>query len=170
MLTIRRHILLLLTLVMVGCGWHLKGQVELPIGLRILNIEASAVGFDTQKLLKQAFLANGVTLALDAPYTLKILQDTAKKRTLAVKNNGKASEYELIQILSFMVLDDQDVALTSTIDVISYRTQLYDNEAVIGKAQEEKNLRRQMKRDNASKLLQRLQKVTLERTESSRAP
>jgi LPS-assembly lipoprotein len=170
MLTLRRHTLLLITLLMVGCGWHLKGQVELPIGLRILNLEAAAVGFDTQKLLKQALLSNGVTLAQDAPYTLKILQDSAKKRTLAVKGNGKASEYELIQTLSFMVLDDQGIALTATIDATSYRTQLYDSEAVTGKAQEEQNLRRKMKRDNASKLLQRLQKVTLKRIETNRAP
>ena len=166
MLTIRKNVLLVLTLFMVGCGWHLKGQVELPIGLRILNLDASAVSFDTQKLLKQALLSNGVTLALDAPYTLKILQDTAKKRTLAVTSNAKASEYELIQTLKFVLLDDQGEALGVPLEVVTYRTQLYDVNAVIGKAREEQNLRRQMKRDNASKLLQRLQKVSLKRSES----
>ncbi len=50
-------------------------------------------------------------------------------------------------------------------EVTTYRTQLYDTEAVIGKAQEEKNLRRQMKRDNASKLLQRLKNIVLKPVE-----
>ncbi len=166
MLTIRRNILLLFTLFMVGCGWHLKGQVELPIGLRILNLDASLVSFDTQKLLKQSLLSNGVTLAQDAPYTLKILQDSAKKRTLAVTSNAKASEYELIQTLKFVLLDDNAEAVSNTLEVTTYRTQQYDVNAVIGMAQEEQNLRRQMKRDNASKLLQRLQKVSLKRSES----
>ncbi len=166
MLILRQNILILFTLLMVGCGWHLKGQVELPIGMRILNLEASAISYDSQKLLKQALLSNGVTLAHDANYTLKIIQETAKKRTLAVTGNAKASEYELIQTLSFVLLDNEGQTLSDTLEVTTYRTQQYDVDAVIGMAQEEKNLRRQMKRDNASKLLQRLQKVSLKRSGS----
>ncbi|MEY8205579.1 MAG: hypothetical protein RPR40_10970 [Bermanella sp.] len=170
MLTIRQNILLVLTLLMVGCGWHLKGQVELPVGLRILHLETSLVSLDTQKLLKQALLSNGVTLAQDAPYTLKILQDHAQRRTLAVTSGARASEFELIQTLKFVLLDDTGAAQGVPMTVTTYRTQLYDNDAIIGEAQEEQTLRRRMKRDNASKLLQRLKAVVLTASESPHAP
>ncbi len=156
---------LLVCVLMVGCGWHLKGQVELPVSLRILNLNASAVNFDTQKLLKQALLSNGITLASDASYQLKILKDVSKKRTLSVTGNAKASEYELIQTLTFALLDSEGQNIGENMEVTTYRTQLYNSEAVIAKAQEEKNLRRQMKRDNVGKLLQRLKNASLTRSE-----
>ena len=159
-----------LLVLLTACGWHLKGQVDLPANLRILNLSASAIGFDSQKLIKQSLLSNAVTLSEDAPYKLKILKDSGTKRTLAVTSNAKASEYELIQTLSFVLLNDQGQEVSETIDITTYRTLLYDSAAAIGKAQEEKNMRREMKRDNASKLLQRLQKLPLKVPELLHAP
>ncbi len=142
-----------------ACGWHLRGQVELPVNLRILDLQTQAVDHTTQSIIRQALLSNGVTLSPDAPYQLVILTETSKKRTLAVTDNAKASEYELIQTLQFVLRDHEGQDLSNDIEIKSYRTLLYDATVVIAKAQEERNLRRQMKQDNANKLLRRLQKL-----------
>lgn len=163
--SLKSSFLATLLVLLSACGWHLKGQVDLPANLRVLNLNASAVNIDTQKWIKQALASNGVALSNTAPYQLKILKDVSKKRTLAVTSNAKASEYELIQILTFVLLNEQDQEISETVDISTYRTLLYDPAAAIGKAQEEKNLRREMKRDNASKLLQRLQKLPIKEPE-----
>jgi LPS-assembly lipoprotein len=163
--SLKTSFLATLLVMLSACGWHLKGQVDLPANLRILNLTFSGIGFDSQKLIKQALLSNAVTISKDAPYELKILKDSATKRTLAVTSNAKASEYELIQTLTFMVLNYQGQEMSETIEVVTYRTLAYDAAAAIGKAQEEKNMRREMRRDNASKLLQRLQKLPLKEPE-----
>ncbi len=144
-----------------ACGWHLRGQVDVPVSLRILDLQAPTVNHTTRQTIRQTLLSNGITLSKDATYQLVILKQTSKKRTLAVTSNAKASEYELIQSLHFVVRHHDGQDLSGTLEVTSYRTQLYDATVVIAKAQEEQNLRRQMTQDNASKLLRRLQKLSL---------
>lgn len=144
-----------------ACGWHLRGQVELPAELRILDLNVSAVDFASQNAIKQSLLSNGVTFSDDAEYQLKVIRETAKKRTLAVTTNAKASEYELIQTLQFQLFNAEQQAISALLTVTTYQTLLYDANAEIGKAQEEQNLRIDMKQSNAYKMLLRLKSIQL---------
>ena len=145
-----------------ACGFHLRGQVDLPIALRILNLDAQTAEPLTQNLIRQSLLSNGVTLAEDAPYTLKILSESGDRRVLSVTSNAKASEYELTQSLSFELLDEKGNAVSEEINITNYRTLQYDASAEIGKAQEEQNLRREMKQYNAYNVLLRLKAIKLQ--------
>lgn len=158
---IRISILTFLVTLLSACGFHLRGQVDLPVGLRILNLNAQAAEAVTQNLLRQSLLSNGVTLAMDAPYTLKIISESGNRRVLSVTSNAKASEYELTQNLSFKLLNAEGDAVSEEINITSYRTLQYDADAEIGKAQEEANLRREMKQNNAYNVLMRLKAVKL---------
>lgn len=149
----------LLVSLVSACGWHLRGQVDLPVSLRILNLDTQNISATTGKLLTQSLLSNGVTLSEDAPYTLKMLSETNDRRTLAVSSNAKASEYELTQTLNFEVLNDEGMSVSPPMDVTSYRTLQYDANAEIGKAQEEQNLRREMQQANAYQVLLRLKAI-----------
>lgn len=152
---------LLLCSLVSACGWHLRGQVDVPVAYRILDLQANKATSLTQKLLRQSFLSNGVTLSADAPYTLIILSEESDRRTLAVTSNAKASEYELTETLLFKVVDAQGERESDEVPVTSYRTLQYDAAAEIGKAQEEQNLRREMKQSNAYNILLRLKAVKL---------
>ncbi|MGR6871368.1 LPS-assembly lipoprotein LptE [Pseudomonas sp. HK3] len=145
-----------------ACGFHLRGQVNLPVALRILNLDAQTAEPLTQSLIRQSLLSNGVTLAEDAPYTLKILSESGDRRVLSVTPNAKASEYELTQSLSFELLDEKGNAVSEEINITNYRTLQYDASAEIGKAQEEQNLRREMKQYNAYNVLLRLKAIKLQ--------
>ena len=158
---IRISILTFLVTLLSACGFHLRGQVDLPVGLRILNLDAQAAETMTQNLLRQSMLSNGVTLSQDAPYTLKIISESGNRRVLSVTSNAKASEYELTQNLSFKLLDANGEAVSEEINITSYRTLQYDADAEIGKAQEEANLRREMKQNNAYNVLIRLKAIKL---------
>lgn len=151
----------IITSLISACGFHLRGQVDLPVALRILHLDAQTAEPLTQNLLRQSLLSNGVTLADDAPYTLKIISESGARRVLTVTSNAKASEYELTQNLSFKLLDTNGQEVSEEIKITSYRTLQYDASAEIGKAQEEANLRREMKQYNAYNVLLRLKAVKL---------
>jgi len=144
-----------------ACGWQLRGQVDIPAALRILDVNVSTVDLDSKNAIKQSLLSNGVTISQDGQYTLKIIKETSGKRTLAVTSNAKASEYELIQTLEFQLLNAEQQAVSEILTVTTYQTLLYDADAEIGKAQEEQNLRFDMKLSNAYKMLLRLKSVKL---------
>lgn len=144
-----------------ACGFHLRGQVDLPVGLRILDLNAQLADNLTQNILRQSLLSNGVTLSVDAPYTLKVLNESGDRRVLTVTSNAKASEYELIQNLTFELLDTKGNSVSEAQTITSYRTLQYDASAEIGKAQEETNLRREMKQSNAYNVLLRLKAIKL---------
>ena len=144
-----------------ACGFHLRGQVDLPVGLRILDLNAQLADNLTQNILRQSLLSNGVTLSVDAPYTLKVLNESGDRRVLTVTSNAKASEYELIQNLTFELLDTKGNSISKAQTITSYRTLQYDASAEIGKAQEETNLRREMKQSNAYNVLLRLKAIKL---------
>jgi LPS-assembly lipoprotein len=146
-----------------ACGWHLRGQVDLPAALSVLDVNVSSVDFASQNAIKQSLLSNGVTISEDAQYQLKIINEKAEKRTLAVTTNAKASEFELIQILEFQLFNMEKQAVSELITVTTYQTLQYDANAEIGKAQEEQNLRADMKQSNAYKMLLRLKNIKLSR-------
>lgn len=155
-----------LTILLTACGWHLRGQVDVPVAFRILNLDVSKVDFISQNAIKQSMLSNGITLADDAPFTLVVLDEAATRRALAVTSNAKASEYELSQSLTFVLQNSEGQVVSDELEVVSYQTLQYDAEAEIGKAQEEQNLRVDMKQANAYKMLLRLKAVKLEPIES----
>ncbi|WP_283788334.1 LPS assembly lipoprotein LptE [Bermanella sp. WJH001] len=164
---IRISILTFLVTLLSACGFHLRGQVDLPVGLRILNLDAQAAETMTQNLLRQSMLSNGITLSQDAPYTLKIISESGNRRVLSVTSNAKASEYELTQNLSFKLLDANGEAVSEELNITSYRTLQYDADAEIGKAQEEANLRREMKQNNAYNVLIRLKAIKLPKNKAN---
>lgn len=145
--------------VLTACGWQLRGQVNLPAPLRILAVDNQGVENITENYVRQALLSNGVTLSDEADYKLTLLQENNTRRVLAVTSNAKASEYELKQTLQARIHKGEWQEL---IEVSSFRTQLYDAAAEIGKAQEAAELRADMRRDNANRLLRRLQSLKLE--------
>jgi LPS-assembly lipoprotein len=157
--------LLLLTAVLAvsACGFHLRGQANLPYSLRILALSSDGLSYTSQKLLKQALESNGILISEDAEYRLVMLGEDEDKRTLSVTSSAKTAEYELKQSIRFILRNQEgaDLLLPQTID--TFRTQIYDAEAVIGKAEEEQQMRREMQKDNISKLLRRLQAIKPEK-------
>ena len=160
----------LIVTLLSACGWHLRGQANIPPALRILNVDMANADFTTQKLLKNALKNNNVTIASDASYKLLIVKEESKKRTLSVTSSAKASEYELLQVLTFKLLNDEGQALTENLEIKSYRTQQYDADASAGKAQEEVQIRRELKRDNVNKLLLKLQATKVDQLKPILSP
>ncbi len=100
-------ILLLLVILLQGCGFHLKGQYYLPQNLQTLHLSSAKAHSPVLKELKSKLIHNNVVLVKEpqAEVTeLRVLPEKFQRRTLSLFPNGQLAEYELLYQVSVEVL------------------------------------------------------------------
>jgi len=147
-------------LVLPACGFHLRGQYDIPEGLAPVRIDAPA-GSGVARTLTETLRRNGVALA-DAgtkPRTrLSILSENSDRRVLSVGTNGKVDEYELVYTVHWRLVDaDSGRERIATTRFQAQRDYVYDPAAVLGKQNEEETLTDDMRSDIADRIVFRLQ-------------
>lgn len=155
------HIRLLLVLCLVtvaagGCGFHLRGAVELPFPSLYVNVSgASQFGTD----LKRALRASNVRLtenSKEAAATLTILNELRERQILSLGGQGRVREFQLRYRLAFQVTDGKRV-ITPPTEIVLKRDISFNDSEVLAKQSEEALLYRDMERDAVQQLLRRLE-------------
>ncbi len=148
---------LLLALIISGCGFKLRGSVEIPASLKrvyFTSQQQSPSVRATKRLLK----SNGVEMvshAGSAPYHLDILSDTSKRRAATLNSSAKTKQYELRSTLTFQILDSASKTILKPTELIIERVYTFDENNVNAKDAEEALLRREMQDDLARQLVRR---------------
>jgi LPS-assembly lipoprotein len=160
MTALRLTILFLFASLLSGCGFHLRGAVDLPASYRHMAIEGvspySALGLN----LKRSLQGNGVEVvdATAAQVILKLSQVSYKRRLLSVSAvSGKTAEYELHYSLKMSVRDRQGNVLVPEQPMQQLRDYVYDQNNVLGTGNQEAQLRKDMERELVGQILRRLQ-------------
>lgn len=145
---------LLLTPVLAGCGFHLRGASHgvftLPFAEIYLEPSTHKI---TPKLRQQLAVQKRVTLfdqAEDHLPRLKIVQEEQARDLLTINRAGHVSEYKLSYRASAVLMFPN--AEPQTVSVIVHRDFPYSDNSFLGKAQEEQLVWDAM-RDEASVLL-----------------
>lgn len=89
---------------LAGCGFHLRGQAQLPPAFKHTYLVNQAGPGPVVRALKQALNANGVTLVDDrtqATAVLTVLSVSTAQRTLTVNVLNQATSYALTTTLRF---------------------------------------------------------------------
>ena len=151
--------LVLLTLTIAACGFHLRGAYELPEHLSPLYLDKDSMSLLLYKELRSTLRASGAELTEDettAASVLEISQEQKTRDVISVDTLGRAREYRLIYRLAFTlqasgetVIDRSNIQLT--------RNLLFNPEAVLGVTEEMENIYRDMIRDSTGQILLRLQ-------------
>lgn len=98
--------LLLVTSLLSGCGFHLRGEFLLPEELQTMYITSDDTHGELTRLVKKHFVINKVKLAdtsgKNTPQ-LRIQKDNLNRRTLSVFPNGQVAEYELIYTVRYQL-------------------------------------------------------------------
>lgn len=108
----QRICLILLLLLLSGCGFHLRGSVNLSADMQTLHLESSAGESDILQELRRALNSSNVEVVNTSQpgvYSLGIGQEEVEERVLSVNSNARAGEYELsisvpVQLRSGQVL------------------------------------------------------------------
>lgn len=152
-------LLAMLFAALAGCGFHLRGAVELPPEMTEVAIQGTKPYGELGVALRNGFAREGgqvVESVQQARSVLVITHDATIRRVLSVDSSGQANQYEVEYNLGFR-LDDPDGAIRVAAQSISLRRQYrFDPNQTLAKADEEARLVRQMREDAVRQMLRRL--------------
>ena len=152
-----RQLLILTLLLLTGCGFQLRGSVELPPELTEISVvDAGGASLITPDL-RDALLNRGVSVIDKANMALRVRGESYSKRVLSVDSSGRATEYGLSYKVRFR-LQDADGGVWLPDEFISIQRDLrFDATAVLATSGQETVLQEEMRREAVIQILRRLQ-------------
>lgn len=156
-----RLLLISALLLLSGCGFHLRGNIDLPADLKTMHVQGASKYSDFGVELRRNLRSNGVEVvdsASAAKVVLKISNSVYNRRLLTASGaTGKVAEYELLYTLIVSLHDRKGTQLLAPQRLRQLRDYTFDRDSVLGKSNEEASLRKDMERDMARQVLNRLQ-------------
>jgi LPS-assembly lipoprotein len=151
-------IVLIITLMLSSCGFQLRGKAELSF--KNLHIQGSKLSIS--KDLKRSLDINGIKVVDNvesADMLLEMLGERNEKRILSLSGDGLVREFELNYSASFRTRAPADPLWSKVQTVQSRRDFSYNDNALLGKADEEARLNADMHNDAIREILRRLSAV-----------
>lgn len=162
--TMLRTLVLLISITMAACGWHLRGAPKnFPPGSK-LYITTEDPRSQLAESITRLLQTSGLPLAespIEADFTLAIHRETERKRTVSVDAKGRASEYELITSAEYSVRDNTGRDLLTNAKADVYRTLEWDDDEVVSKGEEERLQREEMRRELIGRIIDRLRRLDI---------
>lgn len=162
-------LLSVLASVLLGaCGFHLRGAVDVPESLRNVYVTGENPRSPIVMSLQRSMRASGVELsssAATAPYTVYISNEREEKRSISVDEQAAAAEFQLRHYISFELRDPQGSPLVGPDQLISERVFVNDITNVVGKRDEERLIREEMRHQLAGQIMRRYQALDADRLE-----
>lgn len=151
---------LLIIMLITGCGFHLRGAIELPALYDRVHLVDKGYS-DIGKPLSQALERVGsqiVSSPAAASSVITLLSRGTQRRALNVSAK-QIREYELQLNVSFVVQDYQGIQIVEQQNVSVIRTFRNDPDDVLGKDNEEQVIRREMNQAAVTQILRRLKAI-----------
>ncbi len=150
---------LMLTLLLGACGFHLRGQAAFALPFQALYVKSANDYSPFITELKRAIEANKVQIA-DAPdhaqLTLHIVSEIVDKQILSLSGGGRVREYRLHYRISLRAYDLKQEDWLASEEIMLQRDFSYDDTQVLAKEQEEALLYQNMRSDAVQQVLRRL--------------
>jgi LPS-assembly lipoprotein len=149
-----------LLVLLSACGFHLRGDVELPPLLQDTYIESDDPFTGIARPLRAQLERSGATVLEtrdQASAVLRIIGERSENRVLSVGSSGKATEYELFNQVVFSLSDAAGKVLVGPQTVRMTRDLTFDETELLGKLSEAEGIHRQMLDSLARQILTRIQ-------------
>ena len=157
-LTLFLSIFCLLTLLLSGCDWRLRGSGANYATLPKVFLDGS----DNRRNLGiyreiYAILMSQEALAShkQADVRLIIVNQDINRRTVSVNKSARAAEFQLTLKVPFKILDKEGVVLRESTVVLT-RSYSFNEQDIVGKSKEEALLKKEMVSDAARQILRQL--------------
>jgi LPS-assembly lipoprotein len=148
-------IVMLLAMIVTACGFKLRGVADLSFKNLYIQGAKLTLSRDLERQLK----ANGVTIVQkseDAEVLLELMSESSQKRIMSLSGGGLVREFELLYLLNFRIREANN-PLWGPVQTIRGRRDLsYNDNVLLGKAEEEARLNLDMRNDAIRELLKRL--------------
>lgn len=144
-----------------GCGFHLRGEdsLKLPASLSPMRITGLNAGDPLYGELRGALAEAGtsVTDSDAAAQSFLVLSGREKRRrVLALNEAGKAIEYEMVEAVTFSLLDRERNVLLADYRVVNENSYADPTGDPLGKAAEQALLRNSARQETVRQIMARL--------------
>lgn len=161
----RLGVALLITSILVGCGFHMQGEVPLAPPLKRMYLQTDDPYGSLSRDLQQHLKLSHVTLVpeqSDADTVLAITQDSATQSLLSVSGTQQTRQYNLTVTVVFSLLDNHGNTLLSNQSLQETRAITVQSNQILGSSNEANLYYQQMRRILAQAIMNRLssQEVT----------
>lgn len=155
--TLSALLVLVMSSLLVACGFQLRGTGAAAFQLDALNITARDSFGELQKDVREALQNGGVNVSGNAPFTLHLAQEKQEIRTASHSYSTQSAENRLMRSLDYQILDRRGLVLmTDRIDVERF----YSTYNAVSNTEQENLLSTEMRRDMIQQLLLRIQPLT----------
>ncbi len=151
----RRMFVLMMTITLMACGFHLRGLADLSFDKIHINNQSLTISRDLNVSLK----SNGVKVVKEpeeAQILVDMMNENTEKRILSLGGTGTVREFELFYRVSFRVKDASDELWGLPQMVEGRRDFSYLDTELLAKSYEEAQLYEDMRRDAVREILRRL--------------
>jgi LPS-assembly lipoprotein len=153
-----RALLVVTTLALSACGFHLQGHTPLPDVVKTPYVQTNDRQSEFAISLERAMISSGahpVEEKNKASVVVNILKDDVVRRTLSVSAQNQPDEYELTYTVRFSVTAGDKELLPPT-DIANVRSFAFAEQLLLAKNHEEMILRQDMAHDLADMVMRRL--------------
>lgn len=138
MLQNRTLIFILMTLTLIGCGYHLRGGVKLPKELKIVYLDGGSAQLRHQFREQLDTVSGKLSPTPEAAaIAVKIKHEDIRRRILSLSSRGRSNEVELDYRLEYELIKSGKI-LPAAEPIQIRREYFNDQEDVIAKDNEEK--------------------------------
>ncbi len=151
----RRMFVLMITITLMACGFHLRGLADLNFNKIHINNQSLTISRDLNSSLK----SNGVKVVKDkeeAEIQIDMVNEGVEKRILSLGGGGAVREFELFYRVSFRIKSASEELWGAPQVVESRRDFSYLDSELLAKQAEEAQLYDDMRRDAVREILRRI--------------
>lgn len=158
MLTACRNLLCLLwvTAVISGCGFHLRGNIELPESWQSVRLITANPNGDLGRELATTLQVMGIDLNDSADIILKLGSEQFRRRSVSVGTGARANRYELELATRLSISDRSGTVLMDSSDLSVLKLMNHDPNNVVGEEEEIRLLRSEMRTELVQRILRGL--------------
>ncbi|MEI6269577.1 MAG: LPS assembly lipoprotein LptE [Methylococcaceae bacterium] len=142
---IKKSVILGVALLLSACGYHLRGALELPAGMKNVYLEGGSGPLQEQ--FNSAMKTSSVGIA-SSPETagmiVRIFNEDNQRRVLSLSSTGTANDFELNYRFDYELIDSKNKVLMPRQSIDIKREYYNDQVAVIAKGNEETVIRNEM--------------------------
>ena len=151
-----RKTLVLLLLVLAGCGFRLRGTAEVPFQSLYVPGATSGIALDLKRNIQAGTRARVVDDPKEADAVLQFTEESRAKEILSLTGAGRVREFQLRYRVGFRVHDGKGAEYVPNSVIQLTRDVTFNDAEILAKEQEEQLLFRDMQSDMVQQILRRL--------------
>lgn len=159
MIRLKRILILWISCLLVGCGFHLRGMIDMPQWVNHVAIIIETGHRDLESLLRVQFESYHIQLDENihqAQYWLVIEQDREEQHITSVSSSTTPRQYQITYSVryKFQKANGQEIIPSSLI--VLTRQITINSDRILGSNDEENKLKKEMRRDAAIQIIERI--------------